>query len=639
MFSFNLSISRKIGAVLAAVVSIAIGVLAYVQISLQHQAESHRITERASTLIRFVAEQEAAFASYLATSETRFLENFKRDSESFDQRLADLVAQAVSRPEHRDRLLKLGGAVQKWRARIADRAIALMGKPETVDAALKMAASSENTTLRAEIRARYTELVDGSRASGSAGTDEQYGPTSRAFTVFVAGCTLLVLVALLGGFWLTSGIGSGLKQALNVAREVARGNLSVETRSKSRGEIGQLLGSMDTMVKDLARMSVAAETIAKGDLTVQVTPRSDDDRLGVALRDVVTKLQQVISDAARSADNVANGAGQMSDTSASLSSGVNSQAAAAEEASASIEEMTANMGQSSENASQTERIAMQSAAEAGKSGEAVVRAVGAMKTIADKINIIQEIARQTDLLALNAAVEAARAGAHGKGFAVVATEVRKLAERSQTAAAEISKLSDETVTISGEAGRMLETLVPNIQRTADLVKEISAATREQSIGAEQISRAIRELDKVIQQNAAAAEQSAATSGELASQASDLSTVIGYFKTGDARGSTSGAAPDIAPRDAVEPDHRAWKADERLLDADSSVPREAAASPLPPDRADDVMNDQQKSSEADTTKVASGRHSSGGAQPTPEGGIILDLHSEDDLDAEFERYAS
>ncbi len=176
-----------------------------------------------------------------------------------------------------------------------------------------------------------------------------------------------------------------------------------------------------------------------------------------------------------------------------------------------------------------EKIANQSADDARKSGEAVANAVRAMKTIADKINIIQEIARQTDLLALNAAVEAARAGTHGKGFAGVASEVRKLAERSQQAAGEISQLSAETVDVSGEAGRMLETLVPNIQRTADLVQEISASTREQNVGAEQINQAIRELDKVIQQNANAAEEAAATSQELAAQSQQLTGVISYFE--------------------------------------------------------------------------------------------------------------
>ena len=340
------------------------------------------------------------------------------------------------------------------------------------------------------------------------------------------------IVAIAAAFWLSTTISRGLGRAVSVAKEVARGNLDVDAKAKSRDEIGLLLSEMDSMVTDLKDMSSAAEAIAKGNLTADVKPRSEADRLGISLRDMTTKLREVLSNAAVSATYVAEGASNMSATAEQLSAGSNQQAAAAEQASASIEEMTANIRQNADNASQTEKIANQSAQNAKRSGEAVGNAVRAMKTIADKINIIQEIARQTDLLALNAAVEAARAGSHGKGFAVVASEVRKLAERSQQAAAEISQLSAETVEVSGEAGRMLETLVPNIQRTADLVQEISASTREQNVGAEQINQAIRELDKVIQQNAAAAEESAATSQELAAQSEQLNGVISYFQIGD-----------------------------------------------------------------------------------------------------------
>jgi len=191
--------------------------------------------------------------------------------------------------------------------------------------------------------------------------------------------------------------------------------------------------------------------------------------------------------------------------------------------------MAANIKQNADNAAQTEKIARQSSKDAEASGEAVGRAVVAMRVIADKISIVQEIARQTDLLALNAAVEAARAGEHGKGFAVVASEVRKLAERSQAAAAEISSLSGETVSVATEAGEMLNRLVPDIRKTAELVAEISAACREQDIGAAQINEAIQQLDKVTQQNAGASEEMSATSEELASQAEELQTSIAFFK--------------------------------------------------------------------------------------------------------------
>jgi len=195
-----------------------------------------------------------------------------------------------------------------------------------------------------------------------------------------------------------------------------------------------------------------------------------------------------------------------------------------------MEEMASNIKQNAENATQTEKIARQSAGDAQSSGEAVGRAVNAMQTIAEKITIVQEIARQTDLLALNAAVEAARAGEHGKGFAVVASEVRKLAERSQAAAAEIGTVSSQTLKAAQEAGEMLTRLVPDIKKTAELVAEISAACREQDIGADQINQAIQQLDKVTQQNASASEQMSATSEELAAQAEQLQSSIAYFRT-------------------------------------------------------------------------------------------------------------
>ncbi len=202
--------------------------------------------------------------------------------------------------------------------------------------------------------------------------------------------------------------------------------------------------------------------------------------------------------------------------------------------------MAANIKQNADNAAQTEKIARQSAKDAEASGEAVTRAVDAMRTIAEKIGIVQEIARQTDLLALNAAVEAARAGEHGKGFAVVASEVRKLAERSQSAAAEISAMSGDTVKAAAEAGEMLGRLVPDIRKTAELVSEISAACREQDIGAAQINEAIQQLDKVTQQNAGASEEMSATSEELASQAEELQTSIAFFKVDTAGARKAGA---------------------------------------------------------------------------------------------------
>ena len=283
--------------------------------------------------------------------------------------------------------------------------------------------------------------------------------------------------------------------------------------------------------RGLKQIAQALDTVASGDLTQNlVVDRNDEIKdLIDTVNNMIGRLRTVLQDASGAADNVAGGSQQLSASSEQVSQGATEQAAAAEEASASMEEMAANIKQNADNAAQTEKIARQSSQDAEASGVAVERAVGAMRVIAEKIGIVQEIARQTDLLALNAAVEAARAGEHGRGFAVVASEVRKLAERSQTAAAEISAVSGDTVQAAAQAGEMLTKLVPDIRRTAELVAEISAACREQDIGASQINQALQQLDQVTQQNASAAEQITSTSEELAGQAGELRQSIAFFQ--------------------------------------------------------------------------------------------------------------
>ena len=300
--------------------------------------------------------------------------------------------------------------------------------------------------------------------------------------------------------------------------------------------------------KGLARATSAVGLVADGDLTQTIAITTKDeiaDLLG-HVNVMIDRLRGVVGDAISASENVSAGSQELSSASEQVSQGATEQASAAEEASASMEEMAANIKQNADNAAQTEKIARQSAQEADVSGQAVAQAVDAMRTIAEKITIVQEIARQTDLLALNAAVEAARAGEHGRGFAVVASEVRKLAERSQTAAAEISSVSSDTVKAAQSAGDMLSNLVPNIRKTAELVAEISAACREQDIGASQINEAIQQLDQVTQQNAAASEKMSATSEELAAQAEELQASIAFFRTGAAPSARRPAQPRPTP---------------------------------------------------------------------------------------------
>lgn len=285
------------------------------------------------------------------------------------------------------------------------------------------------------------------------------------------------------------------------------------------------------ITRPLVKGVEVANRLASGDLTMDVAVHGRDEvgQLMDAMKNMVKSLRNVVMDVKNASANVASGSQEMSSTSEEMSQGATEQAAAAEEASSSMEQMSSNIKQNADNAMQTEKIALKSAEDAKQGGEAVKETVSAMKDIAEKISIIEEIARSTDLLALNAAIEAARAGEHGKGFAVVASEVRKLAERSSTSAAEISRLSSSSVEVAENAGEMLAKIVPDIQKTAELVQEISAASNEQNAGAEQINKAIQQLDSVTQQNASGSEEMASTSEELASQAEQLQDSISFFK--------------------------------------------------------------------------------------------------------------
>ncbi|MBX3235720.1 MAG: methyl-accepting chemotaxis protein [Nitrospiraceae bacterium] len=280
-----------------------------------------------------------------------------------------------------------------------------------------------------------------------------------------------------------------------------------------------------------AYAAACVKRIAEGDLTVEIrTQGHDQGSLLLALKTMAGNLSQVISQVRQSADALAGASEEVSATAQSLSQGSSEQASSVEESSASIEQMTASINQNSEHAKVTNRMATQASKEATDGGQAVQDTVIAMKQIASKIGIIDDIAYQTNLLALNAAIEAARAGAHGKGFAVVAAEVRKLAERSQVAAHEIGSLAGDSVGMAERAGQLLQEMVPAIQKTSDLVQEIASASSEQASSVSQINTAMTQLSQTTQQNASASEQLAATSEEMSGQAQQLRQAIAFFST-------------------------------------------------------------------------------------------------------------
>jgi len=317
------------------------------------------------------------------------------------------------------------------------------------------------------------------------------------------------------------------------------------------GLLGLVIGftSLLFVARSLSRpvgvMNQAVLRFAQGDFALSdvdhaglESMRRRGDELGETGRafDVlVGAISSKIASLQASASQVASGSNQVSSTAQQLSQGTTEQASAGEQVSSAMEEMSANIKQSADNAVVTERLAQRSAKDAEEGGRAVLESVEAMKQIASKIGVIEAIASQTNLLALNAAIEAARAGEAGKGFAVVAAEVRKLAERSQSAASEITALSGRSVAVAEKAGEVIRAIVPDIQKTAELVQEISVGAREQTSGVEQINQALTQLDQVIQQNASAAEELASMSEELSGQADSMKGAMGFFKIAADRG--------------------------------------------------------------------------------------------------------
>lgn len=404
-----------------------------------------------------------------------------------------------------------------------------------------------------------------------------------------------------------------LDTAAAYVERISIGDLPPVITQTYQGDFDALRNNLNALIESMHKVSHTADTVAQGDLTVEILPRSDRDQLMRSLAQMVASLTSTIGQIKTAANEVAAGSVALSTATTQLSEGASEQSAAAEQASSSMEEMVSNIRQNASNAEQTEKIAVQSATEAKESGRSVGDAVNAMKEIASKISIIEEIARQTNMLALNAAIEAARAGEHGKGFAVVAAEVRKLAERSQKAAGEINHLSASTVKVAERAGDMLNRLVPNIEKTAALVQEISAASAEQQTGAEQINTALQQLQSVIQQNASASEEMAATSEELSSQAEQMLGSVDRFQVGEA-GESESSILRLDRAVAVRPSAQARPAPVRPGSGRGSQP---APPPIP---------------RAVQSVSRPAGHARKGA------GVSLDLLSgSDDLDQQYQRY--
>ncbi|MDM8555312.1 CHASE3 domain-containing protein [Desulfococcaceae bacterium HSG7] len=486
---------------------------------------THIVIRQAMNLLASAVNTETGMRGYLLAGKEDFLTPYNEGQTTFFQIIVDLKKTVADNSEQVVLLGEIEKTYNSWIKNIVEPSIELrrkIGFAKTMDDMAAIIGKAEGKQYFDRFRQIMGDFESDERGLMEKRRAANMTTVSNTRKLIIGSIIIAFFIGGILGYVVIRDVqkqvGGEPAEIAGIAKEVAQGNLEISADEKKKSGILAALFEMTEQLK-----------------TIVADVRSGADR---------TKNMAVT--VKNGSDQVASICEQTSSSAEEMSQGANQQAASAEEASASMEQMVSNIRQNSDNAKQTEAIAVQSAENAIESGKAVDTVVSAMKEIAGKISIVGEIARQTDLLALNAAIEAARAGEHGKGFAVVASEVRKLAERSQIAAGEIDTLSHSSVDMAEKTGTMLKKLVPEIQKTAQLVQEISAASDEQNTGAEQINRAILQLDQVIQQNSGASEELSSTSEEMSataetmaasakkmvSQADDLTDIIAFFKIGN-----------------------------------------------------------------------------------------------------------
>lgn len=457
---------------------------------------TYQVLEESTNVLLSLVNIETGYRGFVITGKENFLEPVDNGNKAYTDSYKLLKSLTSDNPAQQKRIDDLGKIKETWDKEEIQTVINMRktaSTPQDVSAVYAWIEAAHGKESMDEMRRVISEIDAAERSLLSVRAKEMQDLRNSTQYVMLFGSLIGLIMSVLIIILITNNL---LKQ------------------------LGAEPGAIELLVRK----------IAEGDLAY-IKSIKKDKAFGVFLnvQQMTEKISEIIGVVQVAVGNVSAGSQQISSTAQQMSQGATEQAANAEEVSSSIEEMTGTIKQNADNSQATEGMARKAAGDAELGASAVNKAVVAMNQIAVKINIIEEIARQTNLLALNAAIEAARAGEAGKGFAVVASEVRKLAERSQTAAAEIMTLSNSTVSMAEEAGTSIAAVVPDIRKTADLVSEISAASREQSVGADQITRAVTQLDTVIQQNASASEEMASMAEELSSQADQLASTISYFK--------------------------------------------------------------------------------------------------------------
>lgn len=520
------------------VIALAIGLFAISKVNTIGHAASD-VTDNSLPSVYLIGQVENNVQTEMSLLLQHVASNDKQEMANIESEIQDLSANSAQLRTDYEKLIASDSERALYETLTTNRSafkeqfnetlkVSRIGTPESSRQAMQLVQEKVKPTHKKYMDAAVALVAFNKKAADTAAIEAKNSVSSAKVGIFI-GLMIAMLVAIGISIFVVRSITRPLAESAELVEYVSKGNLSHTAEVRSRDELGVMQESLNHMVGNLRQLAEFAVKISDGDLTVEAKALSDEDKLGLALIRMLESLRHTVAEVSSAASNVASGSEEMSSTSEQLSQGSTEQAASAEESTSAMEEMASSIQQNADNARQTEKIASKAAEDAKSSGAAVNQTVHAMKEVAEKISIIEEIARKTDLLALNAAVEAARAGEHGKGFAVVASEVRKLAERSQTAAAEISGLSADGVKTAESAGALLSELVPDIQKTAELVREIAAASAEQNTGASQVNKAIQQLDQVIQQNSSAAEEMASGSEELAAQAELLQSTISFFK--------------------------------------------------------------------------------------------------------------
>ena len=455
---------------------------------------TYKVIAKAQAIVASAVDMETGMRGFLLAGQEQFLDPYKGGKASFYQLINELSQTVSDNPAQVTLLSESKQTITDWINLVVEKQIALrreIGDAKTMDDMADLVGQAKGKVYFDEFREQIKTFKERESSLMGARMEILTNTESTVINTTIFG-TLIAIIAGLGiALWLTrhmvATLGGEPNEILTIANTIASGDLSMELDENRK--IG-VFGAMVVMQKKLM--------------------------------DVVKRIQG-------NSEQISTAAVQVSGTAGSLSESASEQAASVEEVSASVEQMGASISQNSENSQATDKIASDSASAASDGGEAVDGTVKAMRQISEKITIIEDIAYQTNMLALNAAIEAARAGEHGKGFAVVAAEVRKLAERSQLAASEISTLTSDSVKVAEKAGALLEKMVPDITKTAELVQEITAASEEQSGGVGQINGAMQQLDRVTQQNAAGSEELAATAEEMQIQSKNLQDVVAFFR--------------------------------------------------------------------------------------------------------------